>query len=266
MKKIFILIIFVMSSILFYGCSGSEAFAERKREVNEYSEKTIKAEIPAQFYLECENCNVEIYTWHKKEAKFEMHKVIWGKQQKEELEKKLKNLWIDIRQEGSGIYFNSSYKGTFDKKLEKSVDIKIYMPRRTDNVSLKIKNGRVRIVDDLKCRFAVEMDMGDVEVNRLEGLANLSLKKGNIRFSNGELSKESSIKTKTGNIIVKTQVEENGSYIFETEEGNIDLFFPEDTKLSIENHGTVTVNEFTDTGKTKIITKSGMGQIRIKKY
>lgn len=249
------------------GCSDSMVGFGPKKEVVSYSSTTIPVEEPGDLLISCDYANIEIYTWDKKEVKFEIAKKVRGGEEKGVLEKKLDDFKIDTGSEGKKVFFESRYKGSIKSPADKSVDLKAYIPRDISTVSYKLDIGSVKVLDDLRCGLNADIDMANTEINRLEGKLDFKANMGNLKIAAGKIEKGSQVIIDQGNINISSEFDNEGDYNFETGMGNIELVLPSDSHVSFDNIGTVAANEFekgTYPTKTRLCTS--MGKISIKRY
>ncbi len=259
----------ILTSILILfliGCNMSDGYTVSKRESQIYSEKVLKVEQPFDFYLESDFGNVEIYSWDKKDIKFEMKKRISGPSNKETLEEKLKDFKIDINQEKDKITFSSEYKGKNRNSEDKMLDLRIYMPKSVKSLTQNVEKGYIKFLDDIKGSIKISADMAQVNINRADGDFHINVNTGNVIIGGGRIRKDSSITTHTGNIMVKTHYDKDSNSRFETKTGNIELAFQNNLEVGIESIGSLEINEFGDMNRdVKISVVSGMGKISIRK-
>lgn len=253
--------------MLLTGCGIASAAAGPKIEVTAYSEKSIKLEQPSSLDFACDSSNIEVYTWEKSEVKFEMTKRIRGAQARNKLEEKLKDLSVDIKQSGNRVIYKSSCRGKVKRPADKSVDLKVYVPKKVLSINLKADIGYIKFYDDVKCSLDADVNMVNIDMNRFEGSISLKADMCSLRIDNGKLKGLSSVKVNMGNISIKSDYEENGKYSLETGIGNIELLSPAGAHVNMEAIGPLEINEFESPPyPTKISIKTGMGKISVKKY
>jgi len=264
--KIIILAVLVQLS-LFSGCASSGIALGPKMEVNSYSEKVIEAEKPLVLDISCDSSNIEVYTWEKNEVKFEMTKRVRGVEEEEILTQKLNNFSVDIDKIENNIIFKSEYKGKDKNPIDKSVDLKMYIPKATETLNLQLDIGNIKFYDDIRGVLNADINMANMEINRFVGVVNIKGDVGNVKISSGKILGQSSIVKNIGSISVKTELEEGGNYTFKTGTGNIDLMIPKESKVSFESVGELEVNEFNDFSyPTKAKVETTMGKIGITGY
>lgn len=253
--------------VLLSACSTGNINLGPKREVTSYSEKTFPAEQPPELDIACDSGDIEIYSWNKKEIKFEITERVRGIQTKEILQKKLKDFDVTMKQEGNKILFKSQYKGSIKSPADRSVNLKIYLPKRVLAMKYQMDIGTLKFFDDVSCTLTAQLNMVNTSINKFDGKFNVTADMGNVRVDSGFIKQGSSIKTNMGNIIIKSGFEESGEYSFETEMGNIDLTLPAHTKAAFESIGAVEVNELqASASAANVKLRSGMGKISIRKY
>lgn len=238
-----------------------------KKEVSLYSEKIVEAGGPLVLDIFCDSGNIEMYTWDKDGVKFEMTKRVRGTESEEILSQKLNNFNIDINENENKIIFKSEYKGKDKNPIDKSIDLKIYVPKAEKTLNLKLDIGNIKFYDDIKGVLNADINMANMEINRFVGVVNIEGDVGNVKISSGKISGKSSIVKNIGNISVKAEFEEGGDYTFKTGTGNIDLMLPYGSKVSFESVGELEVNEFNDFNhSTKAKVETSMGKIAITGY
>jgi len=253
--------------IIFTGCSNVKKYIGPKTEVISYDEKIITVANPVEIAITGQTGNIEVYNWDEKEVKFEITKKIKGSKD-ENINEKLKNIRIISNIKGeTDISFEWKYEGPNKGPLDKSVDLKIYLPKKVRLIKYKLDIGKIKIYDDVKYDIFADLNMANIEINKFEGRLNIKGEMSNLKISGGLIKSGSSVKLNMGNINIKAECEVNGSYEFETRMGNIDLALPVNSSVSFENNGYVQINEFeAEEYPTKIKIKSEMGRICINKY
>lgn len=265
--RLFVIILTIAYFVLLPGCKTADIDIGPKREVSQYSEKTINVEQPVELELTGDSNNVEIYSWNKKEVKFEITKRVRGIYTKNVMEKKLNDFKINIKNESNKISFISQYKGSIKNAADRSVDLKIYIPKKVKSMNYKLDTGTLKIYDDVNCGLNAVLSMVNTEINKFNGLINLKADMGDLRISNGKIASGSSIVINMGNIRIKSEFENEGDYNFETNMGNIDINLPKDTQVKLETIGSVETDVFKpESDSAKIRARSGMGKITITKY
>lgn len=267
MKYIILMFVLLLQITVFSACAVSTVELGPKKEVNSYSEKVIEVVSPLTLELSCDSSNIEVYTWEKQEVKFEVTKRVRGIHEKEILREKLNNFDIDIDKNDDKVFFKSEYKGKDKNPIDRSIDLRMYIPKSVSNLNLKLDIGNIKFYDDIKGTLNADINMANMEINRFVGVVNVKGDVGNVKISSGRIKGESSIIKNIGSISVKAEFDEKGQYVFKTGTGNIDLMLPENSKVSFESVGTLEVNELSDFGyPTKVQVESSMGKIAIKKY
>jgi len=253
--------------VLLSGCSLIEETAvSPKRMVSSYYEEIVKTDKPLELDLAADSANIEVYSWDKKEVKFEITKKVRGTQTREELEKMLNGFNISCTGENGRITFKSEYKGPIRSTVDISIDLKVYIPKKITSVNCKLDIGRIRIYDDMKGSLNVAVNMANVDINKFEGKLNLNADMCDLRIGSGMLADGSLVNVNMGNILINARYEKEGRYNFHTGMGNIDITAPAEQKISFESIGCVDINQF-ESGSfpVKIELRSGMGKIAIKK-
>jgi len=256
----------VLFVFIFAGCSSNVNFVSKKV-VSSYSEESVEVEYPLSIDITGDSGNIEMFSWDRDEVKFEITKKIRGIQPKEELTKMLENFKISTKKEGKRVVFRSEYKGNIKNPSDKSVDLKVYVPKKVDSVDINLNVGTIKFFDDIRGVINLDVDSVNVDINKLIGKIIMTAHMGNVRISEGRLESGSSVKTDFGNIIIKTELEETGEYYFRTEVGSIDLSLPEDSEFDVEAKGSIRLNEFEQCfSGAKIKLESKMGDINLTRY
>ncbi len=252
---------------IFIGCSDIKKYMAPKTEVTSYDERIFVVTNPVAIRITGQTGNIEVYNCDNKEVKFEITKKIKGLKD-ESINDKLKDIKITTNVETEGnISFEWKYEGPNKEPLDKSVDLKIYLPKKVQSIKYKLDIGKIRIFDDAKYDIFADLNMANIEINNFEGRLNLEGEMSNLKISGGLIKNGSVVKLNMGNINIKAECETNGCYEFRTKMGNIDIDLPLNSKVSFENVGYVQINEFeTEDHPTKIKLGSEMGRICISKY
>lgn len=271
MRKKVLLLVFLAFFILLSACQSGSTVIGPKREVSSYSEKALTVNTPAELDVTGDIGNIELFTWDKKEVKFEITRRLRGLQEKAVLENQLKDFSIKTEENENKIVFVFKYTGSIKSPFDKSVDLKIFAPKKVSLMRYTLDTGSIKLYDDTDCDLYAELDMVNVEINKFNGTINLKGNMCNLRIGDGVIKSNSSIKLGMGNIDIKARFEETKAgqqnFILDTDMGNIDLRLPADTLLGFENIGTVAVNEFFSDGiPSNVRVRSGMGKISIKKW
>jgi len=258
-------VIFAICVVL-CGCASQNADIGPKREVAAYSEHVFKVSKPPGVDITSDSGNIEIYSWDRKEVKFEVTKKIRGIREKDLLEKELEGFKVDIEQQGDDIFYQTSYKGHMKNQIDRAVDLKIFIPKKIKSIDCRLDLGKIKIYDDLECELNMTINMANVDINRFEGKINLDADMCDLRISNGRLDADSKVKINMGSIQIKGEYQ-GGSYDFDTNMGNVELNIPAGLKVSLETVGTVEANEI-ESGDYPVALRirSGMGKIALKKY
>jgi len=266
MKFRLFLLVLVFFAVIITGCSGAASF-EPKKVVSSYNEESIEVEYPLYIDITGDSGNINIFSWDRDEVKFEITKKLRGIQSKEELAKMLEDFEITAEKRGKKIVFNSEYKGKIKNPSNKSVDLRVYIPKKVDSIDIKLDTGIIKFFDDVRSEINLNVDSVNVDINKLIGKVIMVADMGNLRISGGMLKSGSSVKTNFGNISVKTELEETGEYYFGTNIGSIDLSLPEGTEFDVEAKGSIRSNEFEQCfSGAKIKLESKMGDISLTRY
>ncbi len=252
---------------IFIGCGNIKKYMAPKTEFISYDERIFVVTNPAEIIITGQTGNIEVYNCDDKEVKFEITKKIKGFKD-ESINDKLENIRIITNiDEERNISFEWKYEGSNKELLDKSIDLKIYLPKKVQSVKYRLDIGKIKIFDDAKYDILADLNMANIEINKFEGRLNLEGEMSNLKISGGLIKSGSVVKLNMGNINIKAECETNGCYEFQTKMGNIDLALPLNSKVSFENDGYVQINEFeTEDHPTKIKLGSEMGRICINKY
>ena len=266
MKLRLYLLEIVLFVIIVTGCSSNVNFVSKKV-VSSYSEESIEVEYPLSINITGDSGNIEMFSWERDEVKFEITKKLRGIQPKEELTKMLEDFKISTEKDGKRVIFSSEYKGNIKNPSDKSVDLKVYIPKKVDFVDIDLNVGTIKFFDDIRSVVNLNVDSVNVDINKLIGKITMTAHMGNLRISEGRLESGSSVKTGLGNIIIKTELDEAGEYYFGTDVGNIELNLPEDSEFGVEAKGSIRQNEFEQCfSGVKIKIESKMGDINLTRY
>ncbi|OPZ84286.1 MAG: hypothetical protein BWY74_04244 [Firmicutes bacterium ADurb.Bin419] len=217
--------------------------------------------------ISCDSSNIEVYVWNRDAIKFEITRRIRGAYKKEILLEKLEDFYIDIINDNDSVSLKTNYTGSRKKSLETSVDLKVYIPRKIESMNYKIDYGSIKFFDDIRGVLNADLDNADIEINRLDGILNITGNVGNVKVSGGKMSGSSSICILDGNISVKAEFDETGEYIFSTRRGCIEVCAPSDSKVGFDTVGKLEANEFGGKDKaSKVWISSEIGSIVVRKY
>jgi hypothetical protein len=194
--------------------------------------------------------------------------MVRGTEGEEALKKKLNDFKVDMGSNKEKVFINSKYKGSIKSPADKSMDFKVYLPKKMSSVNCKLDLGTIKVYDDIKCGLKMDVDMVNTEINRFEGKMDFKGNMGNLKINGGKLFEGSNILLMQGYIFVRSEVENEGKYRMETGMGNVELMLPADSQVNIENLGPVKINEFKEAAvyPVKIVLGTEMGKISIKKY
>lgn len=262
-----VIIIITILTIFCTGCNHVSSLCLPKLENTTYEEKTFIIEEPVRLEIVGQTGNIEIYNQKGEEVRFEITKKIKCSRN-ENLEKKFENFEIITKKNEIGeIFLEWKYKGQNKKPLDKSVDLRIYLPKKIKSITCKLDIGRIKIYDDVRYNILANLNMANIDINRFEGVLVLQGEMSNLKINGGLLKSGSKVNINMGNINIKTQCENNGVYEFQTKIGNVDLAFPVNSKICFENRGYVQNNDFEIKDyPVKILVESEMGRICINKY
>ncbi len=271
MKRTLSCLLIIILFILQAACTNEESLdLGPKKEVSEFISKTYKAGKNSTLSVDSDYGNICIYCWDNSEIKFDVKKKIRGIGDKNKLEKKLKDFKIETNGSESVISLVSRYEGDKNNPIDNSIDVNIYVPRNSRDISLKLNTGTIKIIDSIKCNLKTDVKMANVDIASMEGEIQALAQMGNIRIGSGRILKNSNIKLEQGNISVKADLSKMSDGQFETGLGNIELQVEKNSLIEFETIGEVEINEFKNmvmedvSGKIRLSTS--MGKISIRKY
>lgn len=249
------------------GCGSESAVLGPKRGVEEYIEETIPVKGLANLDVSIDSGNLEVYTWDKNEVKLEITKRIRGQEGEEALKEKLGDFSIDIQEDKNIVSVKAAYKGTIKNPVDRSTDIRMYIPRKAASFDCNVKVGQIRFFDDIRCNLNFLIDRANVSINRMIGKLSLNADMCDLKVSEGRMFEGSNVKINMGNIYIKSEFDDEGVYSIDTGMGSLEVNLPEGSPVTIDCVGSLEVNEFPEAGHdTKVSLRSGMGKIAVRKY
>lgn len=267
MRSIILFQLFILQLLILSACTDTKVEAGSKVEVSAYEERTIEVKAPQVLEVSCEAGNIDVFTWDKKLAKFEITKKIRGCIEKNTLKEKINDFDIEIKEKQNKVFFKSTFKSRDKNYLEGSTNITVYLPKNLYGLNWKQNSGNIRFLDEIKGVLDFDLKSANLEINKMDGIINVKGDQGNVRISGGRISGQSAICQNYGNIKVKAELEEGGKYELKTEVGNIDLYLPEDSQVSVESVGTLEINEFySPSDPAQVRISSSMGNLSVRKY
>ena len=163
-------------------------------------------------------------------------------------------------------YISANYNKRIDNPDDILSEIKLTIPRRINVIKLEQDQGSFIVEDKFEGSITANIRKGNTELKALYGNVNLNCTRGNFRLGSGKLT-GSNIKIESGNISLKAQCQNKSDYIFETETGNIELYFPVQSDICIDAFGTVSHNQFAGVdGNTTIKASTKIGKISVNGY
>lgn len=265
MKRV--ILYFMAAVLLLTSCTDKEVYTGSKNEAVSFEEKVISFENADNLEVNIDYCNIDVYTWDKKEIKFEIIKKLRDNIEVEKLEKTMKDFKISLTKKKQDIIFDLYYKGKVRQTADRNLEVKLFVPRQLNCLSIRIDEGTIRTLDDIDCDLSIENKTANYYINCFSGRLSYKGEMGNLNISSGKLKKGSYASSEMGNISIRADFEQNTNYIFESDRGNIVLQLPEKLQASVECIGNVTVNEFEDNlSNTKISLYSRGGKISARKY
>lgn len=265
----FIVITLITVFICFFvlGCGIKEEIWGTKREVVSYGERILEIERSPEISINLDSGNIEIYSWRENSVKFEITERVRGMEEKEVIEKKLKNFSIFTENENNIILISIKYEGVINNPADIFTDLRVYIPQKIRLLDCKLDIGKIKIYDDLRCMLKLNVDTVNVNINRFEGILAFSARMGDLRVSGGKILKGSTINTGMGNILIKAEIESSGDYHFGTGVGNIELSLPEKSNFMLQCEGNLRKNEFLYNQKGALVMiNNQMGEITVEKY
>ena len=268
------LFIVILMAFLLSGCGIAHAKTNSKIEVSSSAHHTIELKDTYNLDVSCDSGNIEVYTWKSDDIKFEITRRVSGTYKKEVLNKMLGDFEIDIKSDNNTVFLTSRYKGGQNSCIDTIVDFVIYMPKEIDSMNYMLGGGKIKLFDDTHGVLNADLNNTDIEINRFDGILNVTGNSGNVKISSGKMIGNSKVKKNSGNINIKSEFDEKGEYIFCTSRGYIDLIT--NSKVDFETVGELEINEFEDSMASsevkrndqmgKVRVESAMGKIVIKKY
>lgn len=256
-----------IQGILLSACTGNHGDEGFKQTITACSEQVKKVEQPLQLELRGDSCNIVSSSWDRNEIKLEVTRSVRGTQDKITLDKQLEEFVISLEDDGDKTILTAAYGGTIQNPADRQMDIRLFLPKKVDSIHLDMKNSTIKFQDDIACRLDASFQASNLELNLFKGILAAHADTGNFRVGAGDLHSGSVISTGLGNIAVKAALDKEGSYLFETGHGNVDLRFPYATDFSIDYDGFLETCEFPVlTGLTKVKAVSRFGRIDIRKY
>lgn len=267
--KLFACILVIISLIFIpCGCKEEKAAEGPIRETVSYCEESVEIDYPLILNVVCDTGNIEFYSWGRNEIKFEITKKIRGIQEKKVLDKRLKGFSIVLEKDRHEVSFRSAYRGYLRKDEDRSLDLRVYLPQRVEELNLKLDRGKIRMYDDIKCQLKADVNMANLSINSFKGYLDIKADVCDLRIDNGRILNGSRVLVNMGSIRIRAEFEKDGDYSFVTNTGDICLLLPADSNVGFETTGIVEANEFTNSAglPAGIKASSGMGKIEIKKY
>jgi hypothetical protein len=254
------------------GCSNNAATAINK--ITESREKIVEAELPIKLDVKCSFSNIEVYAWNEQQVKFEFTKTVMGNFEEQQLKRYLEKVEVHTDVSGSKVSFSSMYKK--QDNIRKELDLRIYIPDRTEEVSISCNEGKLRICDHLKCSLLVSGSILDTTINKIGGKMDVNVEKGNIRVNAGKLLNGTRIRTEDGNVYVKTSYEPSGEYSFYSGKGVLDINIPKELNARIidylpyNHYDNDTMENYTiepaDIDTASFILTSGIEEINVTRF
>ena len=222
MRRIIFLSLFFAIGFFAVSCGSKAELPINK--AAQYAEKTVETKLPLRLKLNSENCNLEIYRWKKQEVKFEYTTSVTGEYSTERLAKELESFSVEVQASDKEVAFSSAYSNR--NRTEGEIELRVYLPKKTDHIEVLCKKGNLKLFDDMEGELVIQADMLNVDINRLDGKLNCSIKEGDVRLTAGKLTDGSMIETRKGNIRLKAEYDPAGTYCFIAREGLLDIFVP----------------------------------------
>ena len=265
--RLILLMCTILIFTVFCSCSETAIVSGPKKQAVSYDEHTVKTVYPLRLRVSIDFGNIELYTWDKDDIKLETTARLRGTGPEDKLKEGLENFDLIINEGESEIEIKSIYNGPVKSPVDRSFDVKIYIPRSSGTISLQLDTGRIKIFDDIKCELTARVNMANIDINRIEGTLKVEGDMCDLRVAQGELRSGSTVKVNFGYIKVKAKLDESGTYDFETGSGNIELSLPEKTKINLDASGAIDTEDFENAEDgIKIRAYTGMGNVSINKY
>lgn len=265
--KHFLLVVITIFAVLFSGCGAEkinfpvhQAFQYKNESLN--LEKNIKT-----LDIQLDSGSLEIYTWNKKDIKYEAKHIVRDNLPDEELEKLLTNYSIETKTEQNVLYIKINYSKKIKNPQDNLTELKLTIPRSIKSIIIKQGMGEVKIEDSFEGNVVADLDVVNAEFGDVKGRISIDCNKGNIRVNSGKLYNESNIDINNGNIFVKAECEKKSNYIYKVQNGNIDLKFPVSSNIFFNGYGVIEKNQFAGIdGDIYIVASTKMGKISVVGY
>ncbi len=266
MRRIFPFIIFILL-IFITGC-GDKSPAVSKSEAFKYNDSSIDLSRETKtLNITIDSGNLQIYCWDKKNIESEVKHIVRDNKEREELEELLNKYSIKAEEKEGTLHLIVDYDGRIKNFQDVYSDLKLTIPKQIKKINIFQKNGSLILNDKFEGNIEAKLESVNTEIKSMKGQLLYECVNGNLRFNSGKLSDQSLIDISSGNIYLKAECQEKSKYSFNTENGNIDLYFPIDSKVSIESSGTVTNNQFNGVeGNIEIEVATIMGKISVNGY
>lgn len=272
MKSVIAGIISIFMMIFASGCTNNAVTSINR--ISECGEKTVEAELPIRLDVKCSFSNIEVYSWNKQQVKFEFTKTVTGGFEEQQLKKHLEEMEVRTDVSGNDVSFSSIYDRP--DNIMKELELRIYIPFRTEEVSISCSEGKLRTCDHLKCNILVSGGILDTTINKISGRTDVSVEKGNIRINTGKLLNGTRIRTEDGNVYVKTLYELSGEYSFYSGKGALDINIPKELNarvidyLPANYYDNDTMENYTtepaDIDTASFILTSGIEEIKVTRF
>ncbi|HHV58758.1 MAG TPA: hypothetical protein GXX49_00385 [Clostridiaceae bacterium] len=221
---------------------------------------------------------VEAYSWSKNEVWIEVTGTV-NSSEKELKEELLSNIRINEEESSKNLCIDIAYYGSPKYGKKCSANVVLYLPREWRHFSIKLDRGELNLIDDFRGVMNAELGTVDVNIRSFFGLLDIRNDRGNVCISNGKLKTGSRICCNTGNVSIKSDLEERGNYEIGTGFGDIRLLFPYGKFLEINSIGNMIKNEFaladnvatshnhsSSGNPVQVNIRSSAGSISIEKY
>lgn len=264
LNKKLLAVFIILSLITFTSCSAAVMDTERRQEASSYEEKTVDAKSSLQLGIDCDYAEIEAYSWDREQVKFEITRRLRGNSSKEKLTDKLDKLEAKINAKKNNITISGSCRLQGAAYPDCCLEIRIYTPRKINNIDCRLKSGRIKFFDNIRCNVNFDLKNANLEINSLEGKISFKADSGAVRISSGKLENGSTIQMGKGNVNIKASCVEGGEYSVNTQNGIIKLELPAELNAAFEYPGSDQAAEADyNTRPAKFRLKSGVGKIEI---
>lgn len=266
MKRIIIYIL-IFLIIITCGCADKKTVIP-KHGTSIYNDSSINLSRDTKTLdINIDSGNLQVFCWDKKNIKVETKHTVRDNKTNEELEELLKKYTLVSKEKENTLFFTDAYDGTIKDPQDIYSDIKLTIPKKIKILKISQKYGSIIIRDKFEGDIEANLDYVNSEIKSLKGQLLYKCEDGNLRVSSSSLLGNSSVNINSGNIYVKAQCQKKSNYSFKTKNGNIELLFPTNSNIKLNNTGIVKKNAFQETdGDINVEADAVIGEISIDMY